>query len=149
MSDFDESVAKAWQGRPAALVDAVNMLNARIQATEHRVIQMSDLPESAQEFFKAIGSVSRKPGRPSKEKAHLLDLKRAHARAAAQAIFDEKRDLFTFAKRSGAEEVIGQDTYPLPDLKPSDHAFEEMADETGLSEGALRDLVYPDRRKPK
>jgi hypothetical protein len=149
VSDLDEIVAQAWQGRPAALVDAINMMRARIAATENRIMKMADLPESAQEFFRAIGSVSRTRGRPSKANARLLELKRAYDRAAARWVFDQKRAAFAFATRSGAQEVIGRDTYPLPDMKPSDHAVEDMADETGLSEGTLLDLIYPDRHKRK
>jgi hypothetical protein len=125
------------------------MMRARIQATENRIMQMADLPESAQKFFEAIGSVSRKPGRPSKANSRLLELKRAYDRAAARWVFDQKRAALAFAKRTGAKEQIGRDLYPLPDTKPTDHALDEMYEESGLSEGALLDLVYPDRRKRK
>lgn len=148
MNDLESLVSLAWEGKPAALVDALNKLQARIQATENRSIQMADLPESAQKFFAAIGGVQRKPGRPSKENTETLNVKRAYDRAVARCVFDQKRAMIAFAKRSGAKEQIGRDVYPMQNIKPADYALMEMEETSGLSAGALLDLVYPDRRKP-
>jgi hypothetical protein len=147
MIDLDPLVSQAWEGKPAALVHELNRMLARIVATEGRQMVMADLPESAQKFFTAIGSVQRTSGRPSKANAEILAVQRAYYRAAARFAFEQKRAFISFAKSTGARELIGRTDYPMQDIKPANYALQDMAETSGLSEGALLDLIYPDRHK--
>ena len=56
MSGLDSLVVLAWQGKPGSLVDALNKLQAKITALEHRPMVLGDLSESAQKFFAVIGA---------------------------------------------------------------------------------------------
>jgi len=169
-ADIEDAVAQAWEQNPAKLVWMLNAMQVQIQGLEERQIVMADLPVSVQSFFAAIGSVSRAPGRPTKEKARLLAVRRAYDRAAARYIFYRRRNHLAGMRMAGGKEMWGRGSYmgmslfmtddyarkngierlsaPL-NTTPSERALELMSASCGLSEDTLRDLVYPDRRKPK
>ena len=114
MSGLDSLVELAWQGKPGSLVDVLNKLQAKITALEHRPMVLGDLSESAQKFFAVIGSVSRKPARPSKANVNILAF--AANRMLGAATLDRLRH--------GAYRVIlDGDSYrtpkPLPDTSKS------------------------------
>jgi len=149
VSNLDKLVELARTGNPAGLVHEIGLIQSRIKAFEGREIVMADLPESVQAFFRAIYSVRRTPGRPRAADAVLLDLRRAYESAVAKRVFNQKREMLAFGQQTGMKQIIGSTAYPLDALKPSDQALQEMEAESGMSEGSIRDLVYPNRRKPK
>lgn len=145
--DFDPLVQNAWNENPSGLIYVLIDMQNELLLREKRGLAMSDLPKSVQDFFIALGSVKRTPGRPTKANAKLLAVQRAYERTWAHIVFGRTRRQIAFAKTAGMKEQIGGKPYPLSNDKPSDAALVKMAEAYSLSEDTIRDLVYPDRRK--
>lgn len=152
MPDFNKLVKLALEGNPAPLHHALSDISARIKAFERRDMAKDDYPPIVLEMFRAFAEVAQpngmpKRGQPSKEKLGIISAYRAWLRYTVQGNYENKRLMAQISKEVDGQEIINGHCFPMPAMKPSDIAIEEISGEFGVSEGAIFDLIYPDRRK--
>lgn len=140
-SEWQALVELARAGNVAPLVEATNRLGNEIKILNKRAVSFTDFPPSVRKYLAEIyGAKKTRRGRPG-----LTEWEREITRGA----YETKRLIAEITKHHaspGSGEIIDGRVYPITE-KPSDHALRETAESLGISEDAVRDRVYPRRRK--
>lgn len=140
-SNWQALVELARAGNVAPLVEAYQQYGQHIRRCESRALTWADLPDCLVAYLEEVLTPKKRGrGRP-----RFTEWERETTRRD----YETNRLLAELTKRHagpGSGEIIEGRVYPISE-KPSDYALRVTAESIGIKDAAVRDRVYPRRKK--